>query len=90
MMATFRSIPILAKEIKSEMKSLGINILRTAQNKSGVLITIINTIENQQKTIEYFNDNNMAIHPTLVESKIIIGSTLSYIDYGTIYKWEKL
>jgi len=88
-MAAFRSTPILAKEVKSEMKSLGIKVLRAAQNKNGVLITIVDTLENQQKTVEYFNANNMAISPSL-SARVVSGSKLDYIDFGTIYKWVAL
>lgn len=87
-MATFRSTPILAKEVKTAMKSLGIKVLRAAQNNSGVLITIVDTLENQQKTVEYFNANNMAIAPSL-NAKVVTGGTYGYVDYGTIYKWVK-
>jgi hypothetical protein len=64
-MANFKSIPISAKKVKSEMKGLGIIVLRAQQNKEGVLITIKNTIENQKKAIDYFQSNNMSLLPLL-------------------------
>jgi len=88
-MTTYRSIQITASEVKSEMKNLGIKVLRAAQNKRGVLITIANNVENQQKAIEYFNANNMAIAPALTE-KVRTNCTYGYIDFGTIYKWAAL
>ena len=88
-MATFRSTPISAKEVKTAMKSLGIKVLRAAQHNHGVLITIVDTLENQQKTIEYFNANDMAISPAL-RAKVVTGGTYGYIDYGTIFKWVEL
>jgi hypothetical protein len=88
-MATYKSIQITASEVKKEMKNLGIKVLRAAQNKSGVLITIVNNVENQQKAIEYFNNNSMGVTPSLNE-KIRTNCSYNYVDYGTIYKWIAL
>jgi hypothetical protein len=86
-MTTFKTTPIIAKEVKAELKSLGVKVLRSAQNKQGVLLTIENTQENQLKAIEFFELNGMGISPTSLMNFRKTDS--NYIDYGTVFKWVK-
>ena len=87
-MTLTKSIQISSKEVKTAMKSLGIKVLRASQNKMGVLITVAGDFKNQERVLNYFNENSMSISPS-----ITIGFTkkeCEYVDYGTIFKWEIL
>jgi len=80
-----KTTQLIAKEVKSEMTKLGIKVLRASQNKMGVLITIAGDFNNQEKALNYFNDNSMNICPSV--NLRLTKKECNHVDFGTVFKW---
>ena len=84
-MSNSKTIQISAKEVKTAMKNLGIKVLRASQNKMGVLITVAGDFKNQERVLNYFNENSMNISSSI--NLKVTKKECAYVDYGTIFKW---
>ncbi len=79
------STPILAKDLKKELTSFGVKVVRCSQANQNALITINSDAKNVELFLSFCNLNDYAgVCALPFKAKT---STNSYVDYGNIFKY---
>tara|TARA_R110000851_G_scaffold248769_1_gene401270 strand:+ start:417 stop:689 length:273 start_codon:yes stop_codon:yes gene_type:complete len=79
----FKSNELNAKNLKQELKQIGVKVLRARQNANGVLLTVCAL--STDKANEYLNSKNIGVYASVVNT--LEAGTRSHADYGTVFKW---
>jgi hypothetical protein len=81
----FKSNDLKAKNLKQDLKAIGVKVLRARKNKNGVLLTVDSS--SVDKVNEYLNSQNIGVYAGVVNNQE--AGNLNHVDYGTVFKWVK-
>ena len=79
------STPFLATELKKELKSFGVNVLRCKQSNQNALVTIEGSFNNVELFLNFCKLNNYAGVSGLELRKPKMES--NYVDFGNVIKY---
>ena len=83
------SVKFSASDLKKELISFGVKVLRCAQNGQSALITIQSDLENQAVFVDFCDINGYAkVCGFKVKGNQV--TSQNYIDYGNIFKFVEL
>ena len=85
-MKTYSIIPLSARDIKKQMVSNGIKVLRCKQNGAGILVTVKH--EYKESVDIFFNTHELT--SSRVTAPFIVSGGSDYADYCTIFKHVSL
>lgn len=75
-----------AAGIRKALKCYGIEVLRCAQNKTGVLLTVKKSSE--EKAIKFLAEFDLRQQPNMPAA--ILSKGVNYIDFGTVFYYKEI
>jgi|TARA_R110000823_G_C15685387_1_gene474725 hypothetical protein len=81
----FKSNELNAKNLKQDLKEIGVKVLRARQNGNGVLLTVC--LLSTDKANEYLNSKNIGVYANIVNA--LEAGNKNHADYGTLFQWVK-
>lgn len=89
-MRAFIKSPIVAKDLKVELKNFGVKVLRCAKDKDGVSIVIKDETKNELLFVDFCKKNGLKSRPDVNKMGVITSIKGDFLQYPTVYKFKEI